>query len=85
MRQEKIEIADDAVGIVCPVYAVELPFMIVDITVTKDEVIFGDRCEVCYACLHNCPKKAIHLPVGKADARFRNEHVTLADIIKSNE
>ncbi len=30
MRQEKIEIVDDAVGIVCPVYAVELPFMIVD-------------------------------------------------------
>ena len=27
---EKIEIKDDAVGIVCPVYAVELPFMIVD-------------------------------------------------------
>lgn len=30
MRQEKIEIEDNAVGIVCPVYAVELPFMIVD-------------------------------------------------------
>ena len=30
MRREKIEIEDDAVGIVCPVYAVELPFMIVD-------------------------------------------------------
>ena len=30
MRQDKIEIEDDAVGIVCPVYAVELPFMIVD-------------------------------------------------------
>ena len=30
MRQEKIEIEDDAVGIVCPVYAGELPFMIVD-------------------------------------------------------
>lgn len=26
----KIDIEDDAVGIVCPVYAVELPFMIVD-------------------------------------------------------
>jgi len=30
MRQGKIEIVDDTVGIVCPVYAVELPFMIVD-------------------------------------------------------
>lgn len=30
MRQEKIEIVDDAVGIVCPVYAVELPMMVLD-------------------------------------------------------
>lgn len=52
MRQVKIEIEDDAVGIVCPVYAVELPFMIVDFM-----------------------KKA----------RFRNEHVNLNDIIRSNE
>ncbi len=56
-----------------------------NITVTEDKVMFGDRCEVCYACLHNCPKKAIHLPVEKAGARFRNEHVSLNDIIRSNE
>ncbi len=56
-----------------------------NITVTEGKVIFGDHCEVCYACLHNCPKKAIHLPVEKAAARFRNEHVSLNDIISSNE
>ena len=56
-----------------------------NITVTEDEVTFGDHCEVCYACLHNCPKKAIRLPVEKADARFRNERVKLIDIIRSNE
>lgn len=28
MRQEAIEIADDTVGIVCPVYAVEMPMMV---------------------------------------------------------
>ena len=56
-----------------------------NITVTEDKVIFGDQCEVCYACLHNCPKKTIHLPVEKAGARFRNEHVTLQDIINANE
>lgn len=28
MRQETIEIEDDAVGIVCPVYAVEMPMMV---------------------------------------------------------
>ncbi len=26
-----------------------------------DKVEFGTRCEVCYACLHNCPKNALHL------------------------
>lgn len=28
MRQEKIELADDAVGVVCPVYAGEMPMMV---------------------------------------------------------
>ena len=28
MRQDKIEIEDDAVGIVCPVYVAELPMMV---------------------------------------------------------
>ena len=30
IRQDRIEIADDAVGIVCPVYAVEMPMMVKD-------------------------------------------------------
>ena len=34
-----------------------------NITVTKDRVKFADHCEVCYACLHNCPKHAIHMPL----------------------
>lgn len=55
-----------------------------NITVT-DKVVFHDRCEVCYACLHNCPQNAIHLPKETSDARFRNENVSLADIIKANE
>ena len=44
MRQDKIVIEDDAVCIVCPVYAVELPFMIVDfmkkavIRTTKEDI-----------------------------------------------
>ena len=31
MRQETIEISDDAVGIVCPVYAGEMPMMVREI------------------------------------------------------
>ncbi|MBR1737635.1 MAG: EFR1 family ferrodoxin [Firmicutes bacterium] len=55
-----------------------------NITVT-DKVRFSDRCEVCYACLHNCPQNAIHLKKETSSARFRNEHITLDDIIKVNE
>ncbi len=55
-----------------------------NITVS-DKVNFGDRCEVCHACLHNCPKNAIHMKSEKSSVRFRNEHITLKDIIDSNE
>lgn len=55
-----------------------------NIAVTEDGVRFFDRCEVCYACLHNCPQTAIHMPVEASTVRFRNEHVTVADIIRAN-
>ena len=54
-----------------------------NITVT-DRVRFADRCEVCYACVHNCPQNAIHLKREQSAARFRNEHVTLQEIIEAN-
>lgn len=55
-----------------------------NIEVTPDTVKFQDHCEVCYACIHNCPENAIHLKKEKSAARFRNEHVTLEEIIKAN-
>lgn len=55
-----------------------------NITVTEDQVIFADRCEVCYACLHNCPQNALHMKEEKSSVRFRNEHISLSDIIKAN-
>ncbi len=56
-----------------------------NITVSEGKVSFSDRCEVCYACVHNCPQNAIHLRKEKSGARFRNEHVSLQDIIEANE
>ena len=56
-----------------------------NITVTESGVTFADRCEVCYACLHNCPKNAIHMREEKSSVRFRNEHISLSDIIEANE
>lgn len=46
-----------------------------------------NTCEFCLACAHNCPQKAITTSVSdkNPDARFRNEHVSLQDIIKSNQ
>ncbi|MBQ6234817.1 MAG: EFR1 family ferrodoxin [Clostridia bacterium] len=56
-----------------------------NITVTPDGVRFSDHCEVCYACLHNCPKHAIHMPLEAGTTQFRNEHVTLNDIVEANQ
>ena len=56
-----------------------------NITVTENGVLFSDHCEVCYACLHTCPRNAIHLSLEANSVRFRNEHVTLQDIIGANE
>lgn len=55
-----------------------------NITVT-DRVRFGMHCEVCYACIHNCPANALHLKNEKSAARYRNEHVSLDDMIKTNQ
>ena len=56
-----------------------------NITVTDNGISFADRCEVCYACLHNCPQNAIHMHEEQSTIRFRNEHISLNDIIAANE
>lgn len=55
-----------------------------NITVT-DKVHFANKCEVCYACLHNCPQNAIHMKNERSAVRFRNERISLKDIIEANE
>lgn len=51
----------------------------------KGKPAFGDECERCYACVHNCPKKAIHLKGERSGERFRNPEVTAAEIIAAND
>lgn len=43
-------------------------------------------CQMCMACIHACPQRAIRLnmPEPNPNARFRNSHVSLADIIAAN-
>ena len=46
----------------------------------------GD-CDFCFACIHNCPQKAIvfrQMKEVNPDARYRNEHVSLWSIKESN-
>lgn len=56
--------------------------------------IHGD-CEFCFACIQNCPQKAIQFAKNEKDpllsngeknpnARYRNEHVSLIDIKRAN-
>lgn len=54
----------------------------------------GD-CEFCFACIQNCPQKAIRFAQNESDpflgrgeanpnARYRNEHISLMDIKRAN-
>lgn len=44
------------------------------------------KCEYCLACAHNCPQKVITIKRGEKNpnARYRNENITLQEIIESN-
>lgn len=46
-----------------------------------------DTCEFCLACAQNCPQKAIGLTMADKNptARYRNEHISLSEIIAANE
>lgn len=50
----------------------------------KSKPVFGGNCECCFACVHNCPKKAIHLKNEKSGERFRNPAVSVNEIIAAN-
>jgi ferredoxin len=50
-----------------------------------DKVAFSEHCASCYACLHNCPQNAIHLPNERSEKRWRHPDVSLKEIIDSND
>ena len=60
-----------------------------------DSVKISGDCEFCFACIQNCPQKAIQfakleddplLSRGELnpDARYRNENISLADLRAAN-
>lgn len=50
-----------------------------------DEVRFGQKCESCFACIHNCPQKAIYLKSERSDRRWRYPNTSLLEIIMANQ
>lgn len=48
-----------------------------------------EGCQACYACIHACPKMAIQFSLPQPEknpaARYRNEYVSLCELIKAND
>jgi len=50
----------------------------------QEKPLFGNCCISCLACTHNCPQNAIRLESEKSRERFRNQHITLKEIVEAN-
>ncbi|WP_041139826.1 EFR1 family ferrodoxin [Beduini massiliensis] len=81
---EQIKITDKCSGCgicvrVCPIGNIKI--------IGGKAVKINKTCEFCLACANNCPSKAIIMSISdkNPNARYRNEHVSLQDIIKANE
>ncbi len=64
-------------------------------SLTSNGVKTNDDCEFCFACIQNCPQKAIKFAKVEDDpllvngeknpeARYRNEHISVMDIKRAN-
>ncbi len=62
---------------VCPVDNIELD-------PDDKKIDLKGHCIMCFACIHNCPSKAIHIRGELNGNRYRNSHVKLSEIIKAN-
>jgi len=56
-----------------------------NIALINNKICFKHNCMLCTACINNCPSKAIHNKFEKdKNLRFRNENVSLKEIIDAN-
>ena len=81
--QHFIKVTDACVG--CGICEKVCPSGSIRVVGGKDVPIPGN-CQTCLACVHACPQKAIGLavPEKNPNARYRNEHITLNEIIAAN-
>ena len=81
--QHLIQIHDNCIG--CGICEKVCPTTSIHVTDRKAEYVPG-KCQTCLACVHACPQKAIGLTISEknSQARYRNEHISLQEIIKAN-
>ena len=81
--QHLLRVTDECIG--CGICEKVCPSSSVHIVKGKAVHIPGN-CQTCLACAHACPRKAIRLtlPEVNPDARYRNEHISLQEIIEAN-
>ena len=74
-------------------YPASIPQVIKNSSIYSDnQIVLTDyaqrrskKCEYCLSCIHACPQKAIIIKHEKnKNERYRNENVSLDEIIKSN-
>ena len=81
--QHLIRVTDRCVG--CGICERVCPSASIRVVEGKAAHIPG-HCQTCLACAHACPQKAIGLSVPEKNpgARYRNEHISLAELIQAN-
>lgn len=81
--QHLLRVTEACVG--CGICGKVCPSASVRVTGGKAVHIPGN-CQTCLACAHACPHKAIRLTVPEVNpnARYRNEHISLQEIIEAN-
>lgn len=63
---------------VCPVDNIEMDLK-------NGKIALSDKCFMCFACVHNCSQKAIHVKGEINGNRYRNKNIKLKEIIEANK